>query len=103
MPPPLAIYRSQVTEPSPANPKPWVNGKHISQVDECVLTFIFDWLYLTFWELTSNRISTRQLRPAAKGKAQKAWLFPVQPQALGLPGPSPATAMSLGEAPGVGR
>lgn len=33
---------SQVTEPSPADSEPWVNGKHLTQADECVLIFIFD-------------------------------------------------------------
>lgn len=33
---------SQVAEPSPADPEPWVNRKHLTQADERVLIFIFD-------------------------------------------------------------
>ena len=41
---PLSVLAvgAQVAEPSPADPKPWVNGKHLTQADKRVLIFIFD-------------------------------------------------------------
>ena len=57
-----------------------------------------------FWELTSNRISRRLLRPSCQSQARGAWLFQGQPQALGLARTPPrGTEARRVQTPGGGR
>lgn len=57
-----------------------------------------------FWELTSNRISRRLLRPSCQSQARGAWLFQGQPQALGLARTPPrGTGARCVQTPGGGR